>query len=156
MLTNIKSLYGRICVILVAAMWTLYFAQSIVGMLLIFAPPGWRRVLSTTIAMLLVALVAKYLWPRVSHLGVESVVNSTKGTVAIFLLTVSLIAFPGTLLIPLAYASLTDRPNTLLYAWYSLFGVPLFIVLSIVGLVLVYNSRLRKVRNDASQETPRK
>ena len=149
MLTSIKSLYGMVCVVLVSAVWALYFGQSVFGMLLIFAPRGLHFLLSALLQVVLVVVVAWLVWPRIAHLSVGSVVNSSKATVAIFLLTLALIAFPGTFLIPFAYAALSGKSNAMMYAWYSLFGIPVFTVLSVIGLVLVFQCRLRTQRNDA-------
>jgi len=78
MLTDIKSLYRKICVVLVSAMWALYLAKSIVGIFLAFVPGAWRGALGALLTLLLVAAVGRFLWPRVAHFGVEGVVNSTK------------------------------------------------------------------------------
>jgi hypothetical protein len=78
MLIDIKSLYGKICVALVSAMWALYLAQSIVGIFLAFVPGAWRGAIGALLTLLLVVAVGRFLWPRVAHLGAEGLVNSTK------------------------------------------------------------------------------
>lgn len=149
MLTYIKSLYGMICVVLVAAMWALYFGQSIFGVLFFFVPSNLRVIVSAVSQLTLVVVVAWLVWPRVAHLAVESVVNSAKATVGIFLLTLALIAFPGTFLIPFAYAALSGKSDAVMYAWFSIFGIPAFIVLSVIGLLLIHLSRPHRLQTAA-------
>lgn len=149
MLIALKSLYAKVCVVLVSAIWTLYVGQSAIAVVLVFVPGTWRVALSVLLAVLLLVVTVKTIWSWLAHFAVESVINSTKVTVAILLLTLALFAFPGSFLIPLAYAAISGREGAALYAWFVVIGLPVFVVLSIAGLVLVYQSRLGRLDRGA-------
>jgi hypothetical protein len=145
MTSSIKSIYGMVCAVLVSAVWALYFGQSVFGMIFVFLPSKLGLALLVIFQLILVVIVARFVWPRVAHLAVESVVNSAKATVGIFLLTLALIAFPGTLIAPFIYAAISGNQNAAMYAWLSIIGVPIFAVVSAIGLVLIHKSRLRRI-----------
>lgn len=147
MATSIKSLYGRLCVLIVTIVWAAYFGQMIFSFFLIFTPGKVGHLINTALHLTLALATGWYVWPKIAHLRIKEVLSSTKATIGIFFLTIALVAFSGTLLLPLAYAALSDHPDVSAIAWYSLFvfGVPFFVVLSIIGLVLTLWSRPQRV-----------
>lgn len=146
MLTSLKSLYGMGCVVLASAVWALVFGQSVLGFLLFLAPDVLRLFLNVVLHLALVAMVVWFVWPRITHISVESVVNSRKVSWAIILLTVALIAFPGTLVMPLVYAAVSGDSSAGLLVWFSVLGLPVFKVLSVFAFFLVFKARLRTFR----------
>ena len=137
----IKSAFGRACVVLAATMWGAYFGQQIAFLLSIFLPAAIAPAFIIATPVLVFAVICAHIWPKTYYLREESVINGNKATIGIFLLTLGLIAFPGTVVIPFAYAAWSGRSENSMYAWYSLFGIPVFIVLSIAGLALVASVR---------------
>ena len=145
MLTSIKSFYGKLCVLLATGVWVAYLGQQVLAILLIFVPGNAGRPIGSVLLVALILAAAWKVWPKVAHLAVEEVVNSKKATVGIFLLTLALVAFPGTVLLPLAYAAWSGHSEAKLLGWYALFGIPFFVVFSIIGLILTFGSRPQRV-----------
>jgi hypothetical protein len=141
MLTTIKSIYGRVCVLVASAMWGAYLGQQVISPLTIFLPFKIGQTLRFAIPALLAIAIFIYGWPKTSYLNENNLVNGKKATFGIFSLTLALIAFPGTLVIPFAYAAWSGNANISMYAWYSLIGVPVFILFSISGLALTVSAR---------------
>ena len=141
MLNIIKSVYGRACVVLVATIWGAYLGQHVALLFLIFLPVELGQVFRIALPVLMFIAISVYIWPKTSYLREESVLNGNKATIGFFLLTFGLLAFPGTIVIPLAYAASSDRSEVSMYAWYSFFGLPVFVLLSIAGLALIASAR---------------
>lgn len=141
MTSTIKSLYGKLCVLLATIVWVVYFGQHVLSNFLAFVPGRAVRPVFMVFLVVLTIGVAWYVWPKVAHLAIKEVVDSRKATIGIFLLTLALAAFPGTVILPFAYAAWSGRSEASLYAWYAVLGVPVFIVLSIIGLILTFGSR---------------
>jgi hypothetical protein len=142
MITSIKSTYGRICVLLSIALWVGFFGyQAIVIPLFLIASSKLGSIFSAGISILILGVFSAYVWPKTSYLQAEPIINSNKVTIGIFLLTIAFVAFPGSLLLPIFYAKWSGNSGAAILALYSIVCVPIFAILSIVGLLLVRSAR---------------
>lgn len=82
-------------------------------------------------------------WKKLEYLDDGDTVNSNKVTVGIFFLTVALVAFPGTALGPLIYAWMSKDRGMALLSYYSMFGFPVFVILSLIGFSLIRSGKPR-------------
>lgn len=144
MLAFIKSAYGRFCVLLAAGMWSAYLGLQILIPVTLLLPVKVGSALGIAFPLLIFTASCIYVWPRTAYLRAENVVNSNKATIGIFLLTLALVAFPGSFVMPFAYAALSGRSETAMYAWFSIIGIPTFALLSIAGLALVKSAQPKK------------
>jgi len=127
-------------------MWGVYVGQQLALPLSMLLPAEIGPAAAIAIPILIFFAIALKIWPKTYFLREERVLNGNKATIGIFLLTLGLLAFPGTVVMPFAYAAWSGRPDYGMYAWYSLFGIPVFIVLSISGLALIASSRPKKTQ----------
>jgi len=125
-------------------MWGVYVGQQLAIPLSMLLPTKIGPAFAIAIPILIFLAIAARTWPKTDYLREEKVLNGNKATIGIFVLTLGLLAFPGTVVVPFAYAAWSSRPDYSMYAWYSLFGIPVFIVLSIAGLTLLASARPKK------------
>lgn len=144
-LTNLKSWYAKSCALVAVLTWILFFGYSSLGSIVgtlatitgLSKDRSWSLVL--VISGLALAYLCHLLWTKgLGHLEINEVVGSTKVTIGISILTLGLLAFPGTLVVPLVYASLSGDSDAAAGAYLSLIGFPIGALLSFPGLALIF------------------
>lgn len=142
-----KSFYGKACYMLAFSTWILVLGYQVIfivvmipASLISLSPASSQFVTLLLLALALIALWWVY-WGKLEYLDDDETVNSNKVTVGIFLLTVSLIAFPGTAIAPLAYAYVSGNKDMALFSLYGMLGFPIFVVLSLIGFALIRSGR---------------
>jgi hypothetical protein len=143
----VKAQFGKVCVLLVAAAWVLFFGSQVGTFLVIFLrgkSPAVVQALLVIAAVLAAGLLIRLIWPRLTHLNDEPTANSNKATIGIFLLALSLIAFPGTLVFPFLLAAWSGNSDYTMLAYSSMIGAPIFGIMSPVGMYLVLTARRPK------------
>lgn len=142
-----KSFYGKACYMLALSTWLLLLGYQIIfimvtipASLISLSPASSQFVTVLMAALALIALWWTY-WRKLEYLDDDETVNSNKLTVGIFLLTVSLIAFPGTAIGPVIYAYVSGKREMALLSFYGMIGLPFFVILSLIGFALIRSGR---------------
>jgi hypothetical protein len=123
-------------------MWAYLFSQMFQSLSILV--PGKAGITVFLVLQTAFALVIGwYVWSKTASLAVGEVVNSAKVTFGIFLLTLALIAFPGTLLAPFAFAAFSGNWNYLILMWAAVIGMPIFMALSAIGLIFMLRAAIQ-------------
>lgn len=152
MTNTIKSIYSKICFMLVLSTWLLLIGyQSVFMMIMIpislLSIPYWAsQLMIALLAGAMIVVLWRMYWKKLQYLDNEETINSNKVTIGLFLSTVALIAFPGVAAGPLIYASLSGNENMAVYAFYGMFGLPIFGILSLIGLALMHAGRPKLIQ----------
>lgn len=147
MTNTIKSIYAKGCCMLALSTWLLLIGYQVIFMMVmipisLLSMPYWapQLIIALLAGAMIVALWMMY-WKKLQYLDDEETVNSNKVTIGIFLLTLALVAFPGAVAGQLIYAILSVNGGLAIYAFYGMFGLPIFGILSLIGLALVRTGR---------------
>jgi hypothetical protein len=139
-----KIVFGKICFIGALCTWASFFGLYFVDLPI----ARWlhelgldRRTadLVSNLNLLTLMLLASWLvWVKyLKHLDESPVVDSRSVNMGILILAISLVSFPGTLIGPLLYTEITGDNSFAGLAYMSLMGMPIFGLLSLIGLCLL-------------------
>ncbi len=145
MLTAVKALFFRLFVAAVVLMWigmAFMFLYGFTGFALSFLLPRYFNSVIHFLGFVVACVaVTRWCWPRLAFLRDPKIVNGNKATVGMFCLFVALLAFPGTMVVPVIIASMANNSSLLALSYASFFGLPVFVLLSVIGLALVWACR---------------
>jgi hypothetical protein len=139
-----KIVFGKICFISALCTWASFFGLYFVDLPI----ARWlhelgldRRtadLVSNLILLTLMLLASWLVWVKyLKHLDESPAVDSRSVNMGILILAISLVSFPGTLIGPLLYTEITGDNSFAGLAYLSLMGMPIFGLLSLIGLCLL-------------------
>ena len=148
--STIKSTCAKIIVALIACSWLglfiiYYLGLAIRSLLIYFGIQNAELDFATSAtATIIPMLFSSLIWKRCHSLDSEKIIDTWKATAGIIILTLALIAFPGTLIGPLAYGSIIGSESTARWTYLSLIGLPLSFLLYPAGFTLLFFDLAKK------------
>lgn len=125
--TSLKSLFGRLLVLLITAMWLVVAFWQTMSSLPASLTSGTPGKFALLVLAIVVLATWWFLWPKLEFLKDDSTVNSPRATIGIFLLV---LAVAG---VPLVWYFVEPQ----IAGWLTPVLILLFVVCSPIGLLLI-------------------